>query len=456
VLKTLLDPTIPYLGLSCNLTAWNLVSDVIMGKLVICASSRTEQRQAKIRKARSVNDLIDVLDEIAKDVTRNSKALVGLVNSLSSVSGNSIDTDEIKISHTGKGPVPTSTKISTKVSPTTDTLGVKLEKFIVPPKHKLEKSVSVLQALYDNAKELDSVEALLTQSFAGAKNQAKALSAVQSLKEEVDRSIHAALSTLSELADKHLPSEMQRLNKKLIGFVLDTVDPTSYSDITEIVYVAPKGDDILFSLYLCLENLKDDRGYTYSEFYIVLTGVVRSNTIKYYLNTLPDFKIPGGYDVGKEVQNEKDAVRRLQLLLSANDILSDAERRHIPATTEDLRAKNIHKLSFVDNVEVKDDAIFVWLKANTPPSKYNTLITSVIPALKSALGLSSRSKSIFKWKVKKQGAKTALEFILTPDIRSDEKDQLSLNLTRLNELQRALDLTPEELTHIKKALKSLL
>ena len=250
---------------------------------------------------------------------------------------------------------------------------------------------------------------------------------------------------------------MKTLITRLIGFVLDTVDPKTYSDITELVYVSTGKDQLWFSLYLCLQDLKDDKGFTYSEFYIVLTGVVKDNAITYYLNTLPDFKVPGKYDLGKEVPNEKAALQRIKFLLGANDILSDAERRPMPATKEQLNSKGINKIPYVSSADVKDDAIIVYLKPNIPPSKFNSIVTQIIPLLKSVVGLTSRSKSVFKRKiVKAAGGRTSIHFILTPDLRADDKSTLLLNLTKLQELQSALDLTPEELTAIKKALKSFL
>lgn len=426
-----------------------------MSKLTIL-SSNTDKRQAKIRKARSVNDLLGVLSEITQEVGENTRMVSGLIKSLSATRKPVSEAEEIRISHTGKGALPTSTKISTKTTPSGDNLGVKLEKFVVPPLKVLQPSVDVVQSLYDNARELDSVEALLSQSFIGAKNQPQALRAVRTLKAEVDKSILQALKAVNAIASKHLPTEMKRLNTKIIGYVLDTVEPSSYSDITETVYVVPVDSQLHFSLYLCLQDLKDGKGFIYTEFYVVLTGVVEKGAIKYYLNTLPDFKVPGTYEKGKEVLNEKAAVTRVRFLFSANDILSDEERRPLPVTTQDLKSKNLHLLPSVQGVDVKDDTILVHLKSGTAPSKVNELVTTVLPMLRSVVGLTGRSRSVFKWKTVKKGPKTSLEFILTPDIRSDEKAQLSLNLTKLHELQSALDLTPEELGAVKKALKSFL
>lgn len=425
-----------------------------MSKLMLSSSS-TEKRHSSIRKARSVNDLTSILQEISKEV-KQSVLLVGdLVQVLASTSGRNIEEqDEIKINKVQPTP---SQRINTKSTPTLSSLGVKLEKFVVPPLEKIKDSVGIVQNLYDNASELDAVEALLAQSFEGSKNQASALLAVRALRDEVNTTINKALTSLSKIADKHVPSEMKVLITRLIGFVLDTVEPKSYSEITELVYVSTGKDQLWFSLYLCLHDLKDDKGFTYSEFYVVLTGVVKGGNITYFLNTLPDFKVPGKYELGKEVPNEKAALQRIKFLLGANDILSDAERRPMPVTKEQLSGKGIAKIPYVSSADVKDDTIIVHLKPNIPPSKFNSIVTQIIPLLKSVVGITSRSKSIFKWKiVKSAGGRTSLQFILAPDLRADDKATLSMNLTKLRELQSALDLTPEELGAIKKALKSFL
>ena len=435
-----------------------------MSKLLLTASS-TEKRQSQIRKARSVNDLLNILSDITEEVDQNSKVISGLIKSLSSSKARRTsysarrpaDLDEIKISHTGKGPlsIPT-TKIRTKAEPATSVLGVKLEKFVVPPLKDIESSLGIVQSLYDNARELESVEALLSQAFAGSKNQPQALKSVKALRAEVDSSTNTALQTLQRIADKHMPTEMRLLNTKIIGFVLDTLDPTTYSNITEIVYVAPgKDKTLLFSLYLCLHDLKDGDNFTYNEFYIVLTGVIRGGNINYYLNTLPDFKVPGSYPIGKEVTNEKSAVNRIKLLLSANDVVQEFERRPLGITKTELQTKNVHTIPFVSSAEVKDDAIIVHLKANTPPDKYNAVVTQLLPLLKSVMGITSRSRSVFKSKIVKTRStgQAAIHFILTPDVRSDETQALTMNLVKLAELQKALDLTPEEVHSIKQGLK---
>ncbi len=425
-----------------------------MGKLMLSSSS-TERRHSAIRKARSVNDITAILQEISKEIKLNSSLVGDLTKVLASTSGRNIEEqDEIKINKVLPTP---SRRINTKSTPTLSSLGVKLEKFVVPPLDKIKSSVGIVQNLYDNASELDAVEALLAQSFEGSKNQAAALASVKALKNEVNATINKALTSLSKIADKHVPSEMKTLITRIIGFVLDTVDPKTYSEITELVYVSTGKDQLWFSLYLCLNDLKDEKGFTYSEFYIVLTGVVKDSTITYFLNTLPDFKVPGKYELGKDVQNEKAALQRIKFLLGANDILSDAERRPMPATKDQLDAKGIAKIPYVSSADVKDDTIIVHLKPNIPPSKFNGIVTQIIPLLKAVVGLNSRSKSIFKWKiVKSAGGRNSLQFVLTPDIRSDDKATLSMNLTKLRELQSALDLTPEELSAIKKALKSFL
>lgn len=428
-----------------------------MSKITITCSS--ESRIAKIRKARSLNDLLGVINEIVAEVTRSKKIVQNLGVSLSSTSTAAAaavdDDEEITIDRSGlKGPGITRNKrIQVKRSvPSNSKLGVKLEKFIVPSAQVLKQNSQVVQDLYSNAIELESIEALIKQTFADAKNQPMALKALTALREEIDKTIFKALTILNKLANKHVPTEMKFLNTRLVEFILDYVDPATYSDLTEIVYVAPADKDLHFSLYVCLYNLKDKTGYMYSEYYVVLTGVVdKSGFIRYYLNTLPDFKVPGKYTLGKEISTERDMLNRIKLLFSTNDIISEHERRPIPVDNDLLHQRKVHKVPGVTSAKVVKDEIVIGVTSGTP-TKVNQVVITLLPLLNRIVGISPRSKSIFKWASKKTGAKTYLHFSLVPSAPTTGV----VDLNKLRDLQKSLDLDDESMKRIVKALKGTL
>ncbi len=421
-----------------------------MTKITITASNK---RQDSIRRARSVNDLIDVLQDISVEVHKNRKSASTLMKSLSASTKG--DEGEIRINRTGVGPTPT--KIPLKTEPQNETLGVKLTSFKAPPITRIRSAVSLVQSMYDNAQELDSIEALLTHAFSGAKNQERALSAVRSLKKEVDGSIHDALSALNAIAEHHVPTEMQKLNKRLIGFVLDNINPKAYSEITELMYVAPVNNTLEFSLYLCLHSLKDGKGFNYNEFYVVLTGVVEGATIRYFLTTLPDFKVPGKYEIGKPVASEADMVKRIRLLMAANDILVEEERRVVPVARYDLRNAGAHRIEGVADIDVKSDAIYVFSKKGYESLEAReNIFKEVSPLLQRVLGFNTRTRSRLAHKSVTHNGRKAIKIIIMPDPRGKEKSHHVLNVERLHELKQALDLTDHEVDVIKKGLKSLL
>jgi len=414
-----------------------------MNKITITCAS--ESRIDKIRKARSLNDLMAVMKDIMQDVSKSKKVVTTLETSLSA-------DEEISIDRTGVRTRERTIRV-TRATPTSTTLGVKLSKFVVPSKDVLENNSKVVQDLYANAQELDSIEALLKQTFAGAKNQPNALRALRSLKSEIDATIYKALTALNSLAKKHIPSEMKTLNTRLVSFLLDYVDPKTYTDISKIIYVAPSGKDLHFSLYVGLSNLKDTTGYSYKEYYVVLTGIVDgSGHIRYFLNTLPDFKVPGNYMVGKEVGTEQEMLGRIKMLLTTSDILSEYERKPMPVNTRDLHLKKINQVKGVRSAVVDKDEIVLGLTSKTQ-NNVNAVLTEIVPLLNRVVGLNPRSKSLFKWALKERGGKAFLHFMLVPKQGDKGTSEFSINREKLMDLQRALELDDESIRRMVESLK---
>lgn len=411
----------------------------------------SSNRLEKIRKSRSVNDLIDIINEIAKEVRSGKKAVEKLTISISAK-----NEDEIKIDHSGKKS-PEKMKITQK-TPSEDTLGVKLTKFVVPPKDVLVKHNSTIQSMYENASELDAAEALLQQTFAGVKNQPAALRALRALKEEVDSSLNRAFSALNKLANKHLPTEMEQLSDSLISYLIDHLDKKSYDNMTKMVYVAPdESNNILFSIYIGIEGLKNGSGFVFDEFYVILTGLVdKKGYIRYFLNTLPDFKVPGKYPVGKEITTEKDMIQRFKFLLAHNDLVSDFERKPMPLTTDQAKTKGLTNIPNVSDAYVEDDALYVVIKKGKDSDRViKSVVLSVMPLLNLLVGNARRSKSVIKYKPLARKGTTVLQFILTPQLATGDDQDLSLNLQKLKELKSLLDLSDKEVEAIKHALKNI-
>lgn len=401
-----------------------------------------QDRLEKIRKVRSLNDVLDIIKELTKEVTEDGKIVKRMFTSLSARKD-----EEITIRHTGPAVKPK--RITTRRSASPGNFGVKIKDFKVPPKGAIEKHVDVLQRLYDNAKELDAVEAMLRQAFSGVKNQNTALRGVQALQAEVDRSIETALSALNKVATKHFPTEMNELRDQLTGFLLDNIEENQYKDMGFLEYASlgAKGE-ILFSVYVEIKDLKNDNGYVFDEYFIILTGVVdKTGNISYYINALPDFRVPGKYQLGKEIENVQQMEHQAAMLLAHNDVITHLDRKPMPISKDDAKTKGFQNIPGVAGVEVKDDSLYIQL-AKEDPRTISNVVTTTMALLNQALGR-KRDTSI-SWKRVTRGSKKYIKFILY--FKPDAKTSNSLNVNKMKEIQHIFDLDDATLQKLRRSM----
>jgi hypothetical protein len=402
-----------------------------------------KDRLEKIRKVRSLNDILDIIKDITKDVNSDGNVVKNLFTSLSARRGG--QDEEITIQHTAKRP----TRVSTRSKPSGGDLGIQIKDFKAPPKSAIEKHVQVLTRLYDNAKELDAVEAMLRQTFSGVKHQGTALNAVKALQKEVDNSIHTALTALNKVATKHFPTEMEKLRDQLTAFLLDNIPENLYDDMAFLEY-ASLGDngEIIFSVYVEIKNLKNGKGYVFDEYFIILTGVVNvKGNISYYINALPDFRVPGKYQLGKQITNAAQMEIQASMLLNHNDVVTDMDRRPLPLSKKDASTRGFGNVPGAGEVEVKDDALYVQILKDDNRTVTN-IIKSTMALLNGALGR-KRDTSISYKRVTRNGKKW-VKFILY--FKPDANSANSLNRNKFNEIKDTLDLDDATAERLRRAM----
>jgi hypothetical protein len=382
------------------------------------------KRLEKIKKARSLNDIMDVVNDIAFEF-KNSQAVVErLLGSLSA---------EISFDARGKRP-------RAKVQDV---------KFVAPKASDLQKHITVIDKLYANVLELDSAEAMVKQAFVGNKKQPAALKAIAELKASIDPIINDAFDALQEIANKHLPAGMSKFVDDLTSYIIDRLDAKSYKDVFRQVYVTydPEDKDLLhFSEYIGIENLKTSSGFTFDQYYIVVTGVIdKSGNLTYYVNSFPDFKVPGKYPVGKETPTIDAAKKRVDLLLSHNEFIVIGDKLPMPVTDERAKTSGLSTIKGVKKASVVDDELIInWDRAviKTDAAKQKMIID--IMARLNAIVNSRASRKIFTYKL--DNVARTLTFILVPNV---DKSTKHFNLEKLDDAATILDLDEKQ----KKALR---
>lgn len=397
-------------------------------------SAKRTQRLERIKNARSLNDILTIVDEIAYEF-KNSAAIVNkLIASLASGTGGMIKFDNRR----GENEVPQAGDA----------------KYVVPPLRELKAHIDVLDRFYDNMVELDAAEALVKQAFAGQKKQPEALRAIKELRLEVDEKLNDAYQSLNELTRKHIPKGVERQFEALKGYLITVLPVNSYDDMTAMYYVVPDKTDksiMQFCCYLGLDGLKNREGYRYDLYYFVLTGVVQNTgALEFYLNSLPNFILPGRFPLGKQIRDTNAMKQHVDMLLSHNDFVATHEKLPLPFDQERANKAGFTTLKHVESVHVADDTFTVVFTPDiSTRAKAKPVVLNIMARLNSILGENKTAK-IFQPEYIKRGGKPAVKFILTPNL--DRRAGFSLQ--KLEEVSELFNLTENQQAALRFALQN--
>lgn len=458
---------------------------------------KNAERMEKLRKSRSLNDVVTVVKNIAKDIGRSKNLVARMASAatpkarkVSISAGTPSKPKSIKIGFDGMGPdikvdAPTKktdagkkeNRATFKKKPLSS--GVKVSKYVAPTMNtaeQIQNKVDIVHDLHENLLELDAAQEKIKHQFRGAKNLKVALNGIQALKDELQNTLAKAYDLLEAIAQKHIPDELEEMNEALQEFITENIPETKYNDIREEVYVTVKAPtdanegavtrgpkkikidvnkaDFAFHCYTIIDGLKNSEGYEFEEYCIVLTGLVdRNGVMHYFLNALPDFKTPGKFNIGQEIQDDHAMETRLSMLLAHNDVVTELERKPMPLTTKSAKEKGFHSIEGVEAVHVVDDTLRVTIqRGQATPTKIEYIKAEVRSLLNAVIGKRNKSK-VLPRKVKDNKGQIVLVFSLIPDIPdSDERKDYSINVSKLMDLKHVLGLPDDVVDDVKKAM----
>jgi hypothetical protein len=374
------------------------------------------KRMEKLRRARNLNEVLQIVKEIEQEATKDSQVANNLKRVLSSTSS------EIKIDHSAAKGV------------------VKISKFTAPNVAQIKKHNDLIKGMYAKAVELDAAEGMVTNSFGGQKGYREALSAIKTLKANVENSIAVAFDALENIAKKHQPKELETLLSKVVNYIQLAQDKNSDVEIEDEVYVTVEDKTIQFCNYINVKGLKDSQGFVAEDYFVVLTGQIVGTEMETHITSMHEFKPPGKYSVGRKVADYKATITELQKLFAHDSIHSMLE--HKPLELEDEERGILTSIPGVLDAKVKDDILSVTVQNTT--KDINSVVVSIMQVLKNIVGPKNR----IRHKVK-SGKKVVIDFMLTSDI----SDKGGINLSKLGDLKEMLDLDDNEVKAIKLALK---
>lgn len=403
----------------------------------------------EIKKARNINEILTVLKKIGRSIKQHAGTIDRILEAVSNTSISAKAPNDIELE-------VLSPRKKLEFVRTDDVKKIPLSEFKQPNGTLVQKHLKDIDALYSHTLELQTAEAIILQNFSKLGTREQALKQVRLLIEEAAVAINKGLKAVNLIARKHVPAELKTLVNSVKRHLEKTLDPKAFNGLIEpylyIAYPDEKKGHFLFQYYIPLDGLMDTEGYQYEEYIIVLTGLINvQGQMAYHITTLPTFQTPGSFDIGRPVESQSEALRRVSTLISRDNVLVRVDRKELGTDTPQA-SKALGKIKYVHDVRVLNKSLFLFLSTKTTPQQINDILTQALPIIYSLVGLRRKNKSALKYSVKntRKGQKV-LEFILTPN---QQRDEYTTNLAKLGELRDLLDLSPELVKQVKQALKT--
>lgn len=236
--------------------------------------------------------------------------------------------------------------------------GITLAQFKAPSFTKLKKHISVLQDS-DKIDHLDDLIAMLSKNpskefAAEAKRLVPILNSLQELH-------NTALEILEEVAEKHLPLEVDAVCQEALGTaqsIIRSYSGNAKAELGSTLLVGNEDDRIDFCFYM------DATEYVESRTWIIVTCSLSTVGSEYIMSrhvaVLDRFVGPMDYDFGVATTDIRSAIKEA---LADHDIV--AELSKVKLKIDQTKLQNaVARLPFVAKIESDDDELHVWVKGN--------------------------------------------------------------------------------------------
>ena len=392
-----------------------------------------KSRIEALRAARSMNDVIAVVNSIKKSVSNSNWT------TLRSTSA-SITLDYNDKDRRVSGEVP---KTNAKIKATPAAL------------KSLQAAYAELSRLQENIHELDSAVSLIENNFKTSTKRVAALKAITALRDDIDDQIEKRLASLEKFGANNCPPALEKMGIFIEKHLRKVLPKESYSEIVREMFVAPGdiADSFNFCIYLCVDDLKNEQGYTYHRYYFLLTGAYKNGHIAFFLNALPTFKAPGKFPPGKAIGTETEAANHIDLLLDMHNFETDFDKKPIGVDTHSVKHSGLASIKGVDDVKVEDDSILIQMKTLMSDALVTKAVEAIMPRLKSILDVSGKG-TVLQYKIGKKNSKTTIRFIKVSNLgNKPQAKNFHMNVNKLEELRTMLNLTDHDVDAVKFALQ---
>lgn len=201
-------------------------------------------------------------------------------------------------------------------------------------RNKLGRSYAELVELQGRLDTLTSLD--VSVAYELRKHRTRLVPMIRELRTQLEAKRDRALRVLQRCARKAEPVLLQDAVKNAVKFLASRLVNTGAT--TDYVYATPYGSTGLeFNHYIQIDGLNNPAvGFTYPEYYVVLTARVAPSKTTLHCNTLHDFRAPGAFNVGDELAPNQ-LLTVLTAMLHADEFVADSDGMELPLIPIDVR-----------------------------------------------------------------------------------------------------------------------
>jgi hypothetical protein len=312
----------------------------------------------------------------------------------------------------------------------------KVKKVVIPDVKTLTKNFDLADQLDGALFELQQMETVVKQNFAGVHNSDKLLAEIRRTFKVTEQQWTDALKFLQNVASAHVPKEFS----KFVQSVIDQIQAqlgVRKNENTLYVRINKTGN-FEFTYYVRLVDITDDRGFVHPQQFLVFTCELvpshEKNTVNavYYLNVIREFQTPGHVGLGQMIQSVDDATKIVGHLLDLDNIDNSLGTLPITVDPSKISKDQFEYGRIIQSFSVDYSSIsFVFISKASEKmvreamqSLYYELSRGMFRNMKGKLKMRGPFKELGQWKV----TYTVTGFVGEGMISTDDLDFLRVRL----------------------------
>jgi len=274
----------------------------------------------------------------------------------------------------------------------------KIDKIVVPKLNVLQNNFMIVDQLSDKIQELEALEANVSVNFKGARGQPDTIKAIRTMRAAYEVQYKKALDYLEDVGQKYAPTPLKELIKGVSEKLSEDLQYEKYKIAVyanEFTRPGPEKKPItemMFTVYILLQNLTDDTGDIYPKFYIVFTCVLSPIggdsthlSVEQHVTVMHDFQSPAKFHPGRRVYNVKEAMTEIGNLLSLENISNAIGT--LPHNLQSID-KDFFKAGAgekIASVDVDPASFTFWFIKSVKKKDANALSASLYPQVKALI-----------------------------------------------------------------------